>query len=520
MNILAGKKWRGGYLDYYREPDEFRIEVSVWQDLEKLEDLYFIRRKSLRLVWNYFREIGLRAVIRKIFSRLQESGRNEKYTACGAGKVIEAPGDADIKKGDMVAFIVPAGQCAERIVLPKGLLVKTGFVDPGAEIFYFAASGDKERFWEAFAGWNKYSGMPLPQSAASLDKVAELTLKLDRNKSRKLRKSGDRIAEHYERKIRYANKTAVLFGYGNYAKVNILPHVESCLSLAAVHEIDPAQIPNPIKGLASWDTSPYFREAEFYDAAFIAGYHHAHAKLAAVAMERGMYAVTEKPLVTTRGDLDLLLHSLSSPSRFFACFHKRYLALNRFVHPDLDIKKGDPFSYHAIVYEVALPKQHWYRWPSSHLRVLVDGCHWIDHFLYLNNFSPVKKHAAFEGPDGSANVSLTLENGSFFTMALTTAGSPRVGVTEHIELRRDNVTVTMTNDSYYLAEGPEKAIRRASVPKMACYEAMYREISAKIAAGKTGDPADWVRVSAEAALLLEEDILNLRKKDETSNPKL
>jgi hypothetical protein len=61
VRCLLGERWQDGILDPHRGPDEARIQVLAWLRLERLDDLYFQRPRSLRLVWNYVREIGVGA---------------------------------------------------------------------------------------------------------------------------------------------------------------------------------------------------------------------------------------------------------------------------------------------------------------------------------------------------------------------------------------------------------------------------------------------------------------------------
>lgn len=89
MNILTGKKWKGGFLDYHRTNQEYRIQVLAWKNLEKLENVYHTRQKSLRLLMNYFPVVGLEGLITKTWSRLREARRNEKYISCGIGRIME-----------------------------------------------------------------------------------------------------------------------------------------------------------------------------------------------------------------------------------------------------------------------------------------------------------------------------------------------------------------------------------------------------------------------------------------------
>jgi hypothetical protein len=191
----------------------------------------------------------------------------------------------------------------------------------------------------------------------------------------------------------------------------------------------------------------------------------------------------------------------------FACFHKRYSPLNKLALEDLDHHPGEPINYNCIVYEVPLPKMHWYRWPNSKSRLVSNGCHWIDHFLHLNDYCEVASTRVGSGSDGTIDCSVALKNGAYFTMVLTDTGSQRIGLQDYVELRSGGVTVKITNSSRYFSENRLRVLRRKRVRKTISYKLMYRSIAAQIAEGKAGDSINSVRVSGRLILELENLLL-------------
>lgn len=294
-----------------------------------------------------------------------------------------------------------------------------------------------------------------------------------------------------------------------------MPNVKHYLTVDCIHEIDPTQIPINANYTKKWDTSPDLRKDEYYDVFLIAGFHHTHAPLAICALQHDIYAVVEKPIVVNNSQLTELLAAMeNSTGQLFSCFHKRYVPFNKLDVRDLGLVKGDPVSYHCIVYEVPLPKLHWYRWPNSKSRLVSNGCHWIDHFLYLNNFCKVESSDLFVAKDSTINCSLVLENGAFFTMVLTDNGSRRIGVQDYIELRANGKTVKMINGAEYFAEDRERIIRRVKINKMQSYKIMYQQIGRKIINNEKGDSLHSVKVSAGSIIELENKlrkVLNNKK---------
>ncbi|HEX7118535.1 MAG TPA: Gfo/Idh/MocA family oxidoreductase [Longimicrobiales bacterium] len=180
--------------------------------------------------------------------------------------------------------------------------------------------------------------------------------------------------------------TATLVGYGNYAKTVVVPNLRHHVMVQRIHEIDPLQIP-PDDWSVTWDTAPLPRSDDESDLILVAGFHYTHAPIAVQALARGRYAVVEKPVTTDACQAGELVAAVRREQKFFACFHKHYLPFNDYARDDLRIDVGDPLSYHCILYEVPLPALHWYRWPNSRSRIGSNSCHWLDHFLFLNEFT-------------------------------------------------------------------------------------------------------------------------------------
>jgi predicted dehydrogenase len=214
----------------------------------------------------------------------------------------------------------------------------------------------------------------------------------------------------------------------------------------------------------------------------------------------------EKPIATSKGQLVGLLDAMSRyQGKVFCCFQKRYSAFTALARKDLQVQLGEPISYHCIVYEAPLPPIHWYRWPSSRSRLITNGCHWIDHFLFLNNYSEATAcHLHHASDRSSINCSITLANGAFFTMVMTYRGSERIGPQDYVELRGNGRTVRIVNETEYWAEAKHRILRKKKVNKMHSYEQMYREISRQIVLNGAGDTAASVKGAVEVGLWLED----------------
>jgi predicted dehydrogenase len=520
MHVLIQRRFTDGFLDYHRGPGDYLVESVVWKNLERLQGLYYERPKSLWMIWNYLWDIGPRQTIRKVLSRNQERYRNEKYVACGVGYVRERPDGSLLRDGALVVFLAPCHPlAAERIVLPLELLKTANpddlsFVPTQALLCQTEPedSTDASRWWQSVRGWNPHSGIGLSQPACDrlLDQALDSlkgadwakAVKLPSNRGRSMVQSRVGVA----RPANLQRKSTVLFGYGNYAKNIILPNVRKYLDVRCIHEIDPLQIPLNRTVQYGWDTAAKPSPDEKYEVFLIAGYHHTHAPLAIQGLQQNACVVVEKPIATSEGQLVGLLNAMRRyQGKVFCCFHKRYSAFNALARKDLQVQLGEPISYHCIVYEVPLPPMHWYRWPSSRSRLITNGCHWIDHFLFLNNYSEATAcHLHHASDRSSITCSITLANGAFFTMVMTYRGSERIGPQDYVELRGNGRTVRIVNEAEYWAEAKHRILRKKKVNKMRSYEQMYREVSRQIVLNGAGDTAASVKGAVEVGLWLED----------------
>lgn len=515
MNILVKNSWETGYLDYFKGRDEYRVKVLAMANLEKIDEAYIVRPKSLRMVWNYVLKYGVKAIYRKIISRLNEESRNDKYVSCGIGEILEVNNNPKYDKNSLVAFIAPFHPAAlENITLPEYFIYKIEQKPKTLQsdkLAHIGISNAKTQggWWAEIKAWSIYSGIVI--SDETKDIIRNETLKflnnIDWSKTNNFNISENIVISESkgDSLIKSNSKIkAVLFGLGNYAKVQILPNIKPYIDLVAVHEIDPLQTPKNLN-VSKIDTSPTTRPDENYDAYFIAGYHHTHTPLALSALQKGSYAVVEKPVAVDRVQLENLINSIEANGRkLFIGFHKRYSLFNPLVFKDLDIKQGEPISYHCIVHEPKYPKYFWYNWPNSKGPIVENGCHWIDHFLYLNNFSEPIKYEVFKSANGIINASAELKNGACFTMVLTGEGSDYMGVQDYVELKTEDKTIKIINDDTYIAEGKDKILRKKKFNKMLNYKNMYQTISKKILSGEDGDSIESVMVSTKLTLDLED----------------
>jgi predicted dehydrogenase len=495
-----------GYLDQALIDGWVRVQAVEVTQYALLDGQFFRRPLNIRFVLGYIREIGLREVTRKIRSRLAERVRNERCMVVGLGRVLESR-EPSITSGNLVPFIVPdSGPPSERYVV-RGDLVgdpwREGQSVDTAEAWRVViadTSGDDPEV-ARIAGWDARSGSPWPLSRREIAAVVSRALKV----SGKSRICSYGLAPVTEREEIPGKSGLTIFGYGNYVKSMVIPTLGSKIPVRCVHELDPWQVGCRRNKPWSWDTSPYLRPNEDPDVVVVASFHHTHAEIAVAAMRLGARAVIiEKPVVTTNTDLEMLFATIAEyKTPVFAAFQRRYSPFNERLLADLSVHPGDPVSCFTTAYEVPLPPRHWYRWPNSGSRIMSNGCHWIDHFLYLNSFSPVRQLEADYLGDSSITIRMSLENGATLLLSLTHAGSPRLGVRDHCEFRANDVTVTVTDSKHYISESARGVIRQMNTHRFSAHRRMYRAISTAIVAGSGGDSMQSLWESSRTVLAAE-----------------
>ena len=493
-------------LDVWRDLNhDVRVAVESWLAVRPLAGQYVTRSLDVRMVWNYLRHLGPAAVARKVRSRLAERRRNRKCAGIGVGVVLESSPGAELPAGTRVVFFAPNHSVEwPRICLDQALVCAAAEGGPRA-----AAAETALQRLEGLAGWSPYSGIPL-DAATVRSTLQSLTRGPLPGTGHAVRGAGGgkTVSERQEwSAARNGRPSAVLFGLGHYAKTQILPCIRRRLSLAAIHEIDPDQIVPAARMGVTLDTSPHPRVGDRYDAWFIAGFHHMHADLAAHALRAGAYAIVEKPLATTRNQFALLEAAVrSSPGRrLFTCFHRRYAETNAWARNDLGIAAGDPVDMHCLVYEIPLPALHWYNWPNSGGRLVSNGCHWLDYFMFMNDYPAVVDRFArsMRGPDVLAYV--RLENGAQLSLSITQAGSDRLGVRDMIDMRAGRNTVRVIDAARYESESHSRVLRRAQVNPTDAYRCMYDSICRAVVANESADRIETLR-STELMLDLAEDL--------------
>ncbi len=478
-----------------------RIDIAWLVTDRDMSEQFVLPPRSLRLLLNYVRRVGVVQVVRKVRSRIAESHRNRKFSAIGFGYVIEAPDsdESDVRVGDPVLFYSPCtGLDSARAVLDKALVIRVAR----------RLLPDKATLSPALtelAGWSPHAGIALDRQEIR----SALSALADGLKCADEREDAARppaiVAEQRINPIatRAGRKTAAIFGLGHYAKHIVVPNLPTEFSIDAVHELDPEQLASWKRPVRRLDTAPFPRDDERYDLWLVAGYHHTHSEIAVEAMRRGGAVAVEKPIATSMREIEAIEAVLRDDpqNRFFACFQRRFVPYNDWIRRDLDIRPGAPVHYNCISYDIPISPHHWYSWPNSRSRMISNGCHWIDHFMLLNDYSPVVAMTGIRGRAQNCLGWLRLENGAEMSLHLSEIGGSTFGVRDHVEVSVEGRTAIIRDSASYTAVDNLRTIRRRRVNPLSAYRTMYREIGRKVLAGEPGDSLVSLRSSIAAVEL-------------------
>ena len=528
MRLYSGNKWKEGFADYSLTEGSMLVQPFFLVPLKKLEDLYFVRKPELSRLTGYIRELGIKAVTEKIKSRLSESIRNEKYFLCGLGTVKKSACDK-FAEGAHVVFALPAAPKAAERLLVNGLFAKAcspEITKKFSEDSYLLLAEKKDlnfcdqtisRLLNNFEAWEPDSGIKLEQSEINnfLDNLLSVFSESKKPaKPLRLPIRDSQICNSLKPqnipKKTTTSFTAQLYGLGNYAKTQILPNLPDYIKMEFIHEKDTAQLGNKNKYSATLTTSADFKpDSDIY---FIAGYHHTHASLAIQALQQDSAAVVEKPLVTSRKDLALILEAMkTTEGRLFTCYHMRHNPLFKQAKKDLSKDGKTPLNMNACVFETPLPAKHWYNWPNSRSHIVSNGCHWLDLFLFLNDYSKPRDISLKRLGEKDSLSAVILENGAYLVLHLTHQGSARIGVQDLVSLRSHAGTATVKNASSYSFESQHSLLRQIKFNRADSYRIMYKEICENIKNKTGGETPETVSVLNN--LILDLDALYFSSSD-------
>lgn len=496
----------------YCPEDAYAVHVLQSEPLLTLQTAV-LRPSSIGRVLSYYKKVGsLARLTRKIVSRQIGRGAERKVVLVGVGEIVPEVGLAEDGEGafyggERVLFLATRADEHAPVVLVSPLLVRA-FDTPLAPLAT-ALRADGELFsilTAHLAGWSVYSGISLTKKQCQRVMRALVALASS---------STSASIAHPQPKPRSDERPrVVVFGAGHYARTCLFPNLEAHYELWRVHEIDPLlreELARVMPGVvASGSPWPEPEDGDGASMWCVAGYHHHHTRQVCEALDEQIDVMVEKPLVVSRQGLREVLAALDeSAARIYQGFHRRTWQPSEWIKKDLEIQRGSSaVHYHTVAHEVSLPPHHWYRWPSSGSRLVVNGCHWLDEFLFWNGYRPWTRAHATSMCDGEVwTVQVQLDHGATFSMTLSSAGSDRLGVRETTSIHCEGRSARIV-DNLYTSEDGERELRRARILEEQTYQRMVDAIAAcqMDQREKLGDDAAAIARLWELVFTLEERV--------------
>ncbi len=495
-------------LDEYCGSGFLRVKVLVCCNISEIKDQFFERR-NLRAqdLIRYYRELGFKNVCRKFIQRLRERETNTRYLSFGYGVVAE--GAEEGKSGFFVATSHP--KCFDSVVLPSSLFLAANWLNvEGADHVLHVSDehsrGLIDKGFKKLMGWNFHSGVPQPDfSWVVVRKVVEESVAIAEQTlvTTGVANYGKVVTRGIGRTEKdVANRLKVsVVGFGHYARTVVLPNLPSIAVLNSVYDIQPDRLLRLSDNIGQ-STLPYISAEDESKVIIVSCYHHMHASVALRALDLGKKVIVEKPLVTSRDQLEML--EKSDTSSLYVGFNRRYSPFNRYIFKDLSIAHGEAIDCDAYIQQESLPNNHWYNWPVSGGPIVSNGCHWIDYFLYLNNDCDVVECDASVNEFNQVEINLALVNGAIFNAVLHRRKSTDIGIREHVNLSNRDSFLTIRDSYEYVAYKGDRLKRKLKFKRNDAYKNMYQYFFSKIASGG-GNESWWeIRKSAELVLQLDE----------------
>jgi len=165
------------------------------------------------------------------------------------------------------------------------------------------------------------------------------------------------------------------------------------------------------------------------DLIVVAPFHGAHAPHAAAALRAGKHCFVEKPPAVDQDQLGSLIDAATASDGFlYVGYNRRFAPATKILLEHLGQEEG-PLTINIVVHGIALPRNHWYFWPSNGNRIISNTCHFIDYALTLAApAKPIRVTATPSStgrPDENVIVAVAFDDGSIASITYTNRGSDR-----------------------------------------------------------------------------------------------
>ena len=210
-----------------------------------------------------------------------------------------------------------------------------------------------------------------------------------------------------------------MIGAGNFARSNLLPHLEKNRSVRLVSLMTAG-------GTRAQQTARRFGFDRCTSSAgeitadpacsliVVATRHDSHADYVRMALEQGKIVYVEKPLAISMEQLRNVWTALraSPPARLMVGYNRRFAPL---VQTLKGFFRGtaSPLTVLVRVNAGYIPPDHWYQDPDQGGRIVGEGCHFVDLCQYLCDAEPTEVHCS-----GAQDRQKSLQNQDSVTLTI------------------------------------------------------------------------------------------------------
>jgi predicted dehydrogenase len=299
-----------------------------------------------------------------------------------------------------------------------------------------------------------------------------------------------------------------LVGYGGYVREHILPAFASDVAAAVDYKaaLIGRHVESPFPVVETLDEILPDIAAAKRPLVIVSAYHADHVPVAEAVLSANPRAglFLEKPPCVTVEEARRLEALRRRGAWIDAGYNRRHAPFTSLLRAELQALPR-PFIMTAEVKELKLPPSHWYFWPNQGTRVTGNLCHWLDLACHLADAAPAE--IAVLGDEGNLSVTLGFADGSIATIVATDLGDDLHGVTERIQLRAADCTMTVDDfRSLEIVRGGQRSRDRRQHRDKG-HAAMYRELRRRWVGGEppsypTGDIVRVAGVVAQVADML------------------
>ena len=270
-----------------------------WIYRKPVPGTYIVYKPSFTLALTYLFRVGVLNLLAKILSRFSEKHRNSKVFGVGLGICFDS---ANKSLGETCLFFTPSADkdsfifCHPSHILSLGFSLNSDvrfdfsnlpfginrFSNFNDIVFYSGRQLYSQSLVSALASIRSFLITEYPTIYSNKPVCFDTDTGSDFNS---ISIPSYQTCSLPAIDISPPNKTAVLFGLGNYAKTVIIPSISSNLALQRVHEIDPSQLSSLYCSGRQVSTSPIPIDDHFFHAWFIAGFQHTHVDLSLQALK-------------------------------------------------------------------------------------------------------------------------------------------------------------------------------------------------------------------------------------------